>query len=130
MTTTTDKDRRDEGFTLLEVLVAMALMAVALLAVFKLQAQNLDLLSEANSLTAESYLARGRLARIGALNRLEPGERSGEIRDTSPRLHYREEISAHEALKGFYRVRVEIRGEGTGGRGPAAFEVYLYRRER
>ncbi len=129
MTTTTTKDLRDEGFTLLEVLVAMALMAVALLAVLKLQAQNLDLLSEANSMTAESYLAQGLLARIGALNRLEPGEKNGELSDESPVFHYREEISADPTLKGFYRVRVEIWGEGKGEHEPAAWETYLYRRE-
>jgi hypothetical protein len=95
--------------------------------VFKLQAQNLDLLSEANSMTAESCLAQGLLARIGALNQLEPGEKSGKLSDESPFLNYREEISAHPALKGLYRVKVEIWGEGKGGDEPAAYETYLYR---
>jgi general secretion pathway protein I len=129
MTTRTTRLPGDEGFTLIEVLIAMALMAVALLAVFKLQAQNLDLLSEADTMTGETCLAQGLLARIGALRQLESGEKSGEWGDESPSFHYREEISPHPALKGLYRVKVEIWGEGKGEHEPAAYETYLYRRE-
>jgi prepilin-type N-terminal cleavage/methylation domain-containing protein len=130
MTSLWTKDLGGKGFTLLEVLVAMGLMAVALLAVFKLQAQNLDLLSEANSMTAESCFAQDRMSRIGAMHKIEPGKRNGEFGDESPLFHYSEEIIADTALKGFYRVKVEIWREGEGRRGPAAYETYFYRRER
>jgi general secretion pathway protein I len=130
MTSMTTNPTGNEGFTLLEILVAMALMTVALLAVFKLQAQNLDLLSEANSMTAEICLAQDLLARVGALNQLESGEKSGKLSDEFPLLNYREAISADPSLKGFYRVKVEIWREGKDGDEPAVYETYLYRRER
>jgi general secretion pathway protein I len=128
MTRTSNRGLGDEGFTLLEVLVAMALMAVALLAVFKLQAQNLNVLSEANSMTSERYFAQDRLARLSALRKIEPGEKNGESSNESPLFSYREEISAHPALRGFYRVKVEIWSEGKEGHEPVAYETYFYRR--
>jgi prepilin-type N-terminal cleavage/methylation domain-containing protein len=130
MTKATTEDPGADGFSLIEVLVAMALMAVALLAVFKLQAQNLDLLSQSNTMTAEGCLAQGLLARIGALKQIEPGEKNGEWQDESPILHYKEGFSADPALRGFYRVRVEIWREGKGGSEPATYGTYLYRRDR
>jgi len=54
------------GFTLLEVMVAMAIIAIALTAVLRLQSQSLSLASEARFYTTAPLLAQSRMASIMA----------------------------------------------------------------
>ncbi len=54
------------GFTLLEVMVAMAIIATALTAVLGSQSQSLSLASEAKFRTTAAFLAQGKMAEIEA----------------------------------------------------------------
>lgn len=55
---------REAGFTLLEVMVAIALMAIALTAVLGSQSQAVSLASEAKFNTTATLLAQGKMAQI------------------------------------------------------------------
>ena len=63
------------GFTLLEVLVAVAIVAVALTALLRLHLLSLDATLRAQDLTTAVLLAQGKLATMGASP--EPGEEQG-----------------------------------------------------
>jgi general secretion pathway protein I len=52
------------GFTLLEVMVAMAIIAIALTAVLGSQSQSVSLASEAKFYTTAAFLAQGKMAEI------------------------------------------------------------------
>jgi general secretion pathway protein I len=52
------------GFTLLEVMIAMAIIAIALTSILRLQAQSLSLASEARFYTTAPLLAQSRMASI------------------------------------------------------------------
>ena len=54
----------DFGFTLLEVMFAMAIIAIALTAVLQLQSQSLSLAGEARFFTTAPLLAQSRMAGI------------------------------------------------------------------
>jgi len=54
------------GFTLLEVMLAMAILAIALVAVFQSQAQSISMTSRARFETTAALLAQGRMAEIEA----------------------------------------------------------------
>lgn len=56
--------RGDEGFTLLEVMVAMTLIAIALMAVLGSQSQSVSLASEARFNTTAALLAQSKMAEI------------------------------------------------------------------
>jgi len=56
--------RRSKGFTLLEVLVALAILAIALVSIFKLQGQTLQMSAKARFLTVAPQLAQAKLAEI------------------------------------------------------------------
>jgi general secretion pathway protein I len=56
------------GFTLLEVMVAMAIIAIALTAVMGSQSQSVSLASEAKFHTTAALLAQGKMAEIRLLN--------------------------------------------------------------
>jgi general secretion pathway protein I len=56
--------RRSKGFTLLEVLVALAILAIALISIFKLQGQTFRMSAKARFLTVAPHLAQAKLAEI------------------------------------------------------------------
>ena len=62
---------KDHGFTLLEIVICLGLIALALMAVFHLQAQNLDLQSEAQFMTIATCLLQERLSQIQARETIE-----------------------------------------------------------
>ncbi|MBW2331078.1 MAG: type II secretion system minor pseudopilin GspI [Deltaproteobacteria bacterium] len=57
---------KSSGFTLLEVMVAIAIIAIALTAVLGSQSQSLSLASEAKFSTTAAFLAQGKMAEIEA----------------------------------------------------------------
>ena len=56
--------KKDGGFTFLEVIVAVALLAIALTAVLGSQSQSVSLASEARFYTTVTLLAQGKMAEI------------------------------------------------------------------
>jgi type II secretion system protein I len=97
------------GFTLIEVLVAMSIMAVGLFAVFKLQAQNLELQSEAYFMTMAGQLAKVRMAEIEA--KPETGHSSGDFQNLQPGFLYEEDVSRVSSIRDLLKIRVVITEE-------------------
>jgi general secretion pathway protein I len=56
------RDRK--GFTLLEVMIAMAILAISLVAVFRSQSQSVSMAAESRFLTTASLLAQSKMAEI------------------------------------------------------------------
>lgn len=99
---------RNEGFTLLEVLISLAFLAVAFVAVFKLQGQNLKMQSEAQFLTLAEQLARARMSRIESSAILRNGNSSGEFGDDFPGFSYQEEVKMSTDEEHVFQVTVTI----------------------
>lgn len=72
---------KTEGFTLIEVLVAFTIMALALGVLLQTFATGLRNLGTAESYTTAALHARSKLAEIGPILPLEVGEQSGELAD-------------------------------------------------
>ncbi len=56
--------RDDSGFTLLEIMIALAVLALALVVILRNAGQNLSLLYEANKLTAAAFLSQKKMAEL------------------------------------------------------------------
>ena len=69
------------GFTLLEVLVSLAILAGALAAIFQVFSRTLDTAADAKSRTIAASLAQSLLARVGSEISLKEGESAGEFED-------------------------------------------------
>ena len=123
------KKYRNPGFTLLEILICMALIAIAFLAVTRLSAQNLDFKAEAQFLTISNYLAQERLSRIRSRDLLEPESTSGDFGDDYPNFRYREEIEEVMDREGVFKVKVKIGLENPAGTKDLLIETYLYRKK-
>jgi general secretion pathway protein I len=75
---------RTSGFTLLEVMVAMAIIAIALTAVLGSQSQSLSLASEAKFSTTVALLAQSKMAEIEAEKPEDLTSDSGDFGDDYP----------------------------------------------
>ena len=115
------------GFSLLEIIICLGLIATALLAVFQLQAQNLKLQSESGFITTAHHLSQERLARIRNTAALLPGNSSGDFGEDFPQYIYREEITSVPGVENLYKVNLHI-GLGTGEETRNyEVETYLFR---
>lgn len=89
------------GFTLLEVMIAMAILAIALVTVYQSQSQSISMAGSSRFLTTASLLAQGRMAEIDAADPRQVADGNGDFGEEFPGYQWRVEISDTEiaALK-------------------------------
>ena len=76
--------QRAPGFTLLEVMVAMAIMAIVLVSVYRMHSQTLTMNTAARFYTQAPMLAQGKLAQLEAASSGEIAGDSGDFGDKFP----------------------------------------------
>lgn len=79
---------RNWGFTLLEVMIAMAIIAIALVAVLGSQSQSLTLASEAKFNTTAALLAKSKMAEIETESMENLSSDSGDFGEDFPNYHW------------------------------------------
>lgn len=129
MKDTWNRRGNDQGFTLLEVVICLGLIALVLVAVFHLQAQNLDLQSEAQFVTRATCLLQERFSLIRATEYMEEGTQSGNFGEDYADYGYSQELSRVFDIENLYKVRVTVFLEREKVRKELWFETYLYRQE-
>lgn len=82
------------GFTLLEVMIAMAIIAIALTAVFGSQSQSVSLASEAKFDTTASLLAQSKMAEIDLMPVEEMVSDSGDFGEDFPGYSWQLSVSS------------------------------------
>jgi general secretion pathway protein I len=108
------------GFTLLEVLVAVAVLGLALVSLLGLHVRNIDLIARDQRITEATMLARGLMAEIDADPKLpDLGTTEGDFEDQYPGLYpgvrWEREVSTFE-LPTIREVRVRVfRGDEESG---------------
>lgn len=113
------------GFTLLEVLVTVAILAIAMVAILKANVQNLDALTRARGATTASVLAANKLAEVEAAGAGRWFESQGDFGENYPGYTWEVETTSTE-LDGLIRVSVTVQqGEGTSGGGVSIEELML-----
>jgi len=78
------KNDRSSGFTLLEVMVAMAIIAIALTAVLGSQSQSVSLAGEAKFNTTAPFLAQSKISELEVADPGELTDDSGDFGDDFP----------------------------------------------
>ena len=85
------RDRR--GFTLLEVMIAMAILAISLVAVFRSQSQSVSMAGETRFLTTASLLAQSKMAEVESMKPQDLSNNNGIFGEDFPDYLWRIEIN-------------------------------------
>jgi len=85
--------KSNPGFTLLEVMIAIAIIAITLVAVFGSQSQSLSLANEAKFSTTAALLAQSKMAEIEAVNPEDLASDSGDFGENFPNYHWNLTVS-------------------------------------
>jgi type II secretion system protein I len=80
------------GFTLMEVMIAMAILAIALVTIFQSQSQSISMTGNSRFLTTASLLAQGKMAEIEMLDMKDVRTDSGDFGDGFPGYGWRVEV--------------------------------------
>jgi general secretion pathway protein I len=83
---------RNPGFTLLEVMVAMSIIAIALTALLASQSQSISIAGEAKFSTTAAFLAQSKMAEIGTKTGDELIYDSGDFGDDFPDYSWEMEV--------------------------------------
>lgn len=75
---------RIAGFTLLEVMIAMAVLAISLVAVFQMHSQSVAMEGRARFETTAALLAQSKMAEVESMKPEELGSGSGDFGDDFP----------------------------------------------
>jgi len=117
------------GFTLLEVMIAVTIIAIVLVAVFGSQSQSLSLANEAKFSTTAALLAQKKMAEVEAEDSLDLISNSGDFGEDFPQYNWEVNVSdipmsGVEGLDYLKQVDVAIRW---GGKNQYQYELRLYR---
>ncbi len=86
------------GFTLLEVMIALAILSLVAIAFLRAQASSIYLVDESSQISLATLLAREKMAELEAAGSLEPGKNSGIGGEAFPIFRWEQIISATEIL--------------------------------
>ena len=116
---------RSRGFTLLEVMIAMAILAITLVALYQSQSQSISMASDSRFLTTASLLAQSRMAEFDAVDPRGVVSANGDFGDDYPGYTWRLEVGSVEELPLLKRFTLTV----TQGRMAArnAYRLILYK---
>lgn len=100
----------EKGFTLMEVMVSLAVLAIVLATVFKLQSSTIALARAAHFKSSAPMLARQQLAQL-AQNNYDPEEFEGEFTENFPGFSWTCEIESGADRGGWEDILSETRPE-------------------
>lgn len=84
---------RSSGFTLLEIMIALAIIAIALVAALGSQSQSVSLANEAKFTTTVTYLAQHKMAELEAKKPEDLSSDSGDFGEDFPGYRWEVEVS-------------------------------------
>lgn len=108
--------RHGKGFTLLEVLVALAIMAIALTAAMRAIGVASNQTEDIRNRMLAEWVAENRIAEYRAFSRwVEPGNNNGEVEQGGVLFHYEESIKG-TSNQLFRRIDVTVSKAGNTSR--------------
>lgn len=99
---------RSGGFTLLEVMIALAILAITLVTLYQSQSQSISMATDSRFLTTASLLAQGRMAEVDAVDPRGVVSGNGDFGDDYPGYTWRLEVSAVEELPLLKRMTLTV----------------------
>ena len=97
-----------QGFTLLEVMIAMAILATVLVTVFHSQSQSIAMANESRAMTSLALLAQSRMAEVEGQQNLSTGQTSGKFGDDFPDYSWTVGITQPPGPGSSYLRKIEV----------------------
>jgi general secretion pathway protein I len=105
-------DRKSGGFTLVEVVVALAIVAIGMLAVFKTIGETVNNVSTLRDHTFAAWIADNRISEIRISGQMPSvDETAGEVEFAGRRWHWITNVSQTQ-VAGLRRIDVSVRRDG------------------
>jgi general secretion pathway protein I len=101
-------DTLPKGFTLLEVMIAMAILAIVLVTVFHSQSQSIAMANESRAMTTLALLAQSRMAEVEGQQNLSTGQTSGKFGDDFPDYSWTASITQPQGPGSRFLRKIEI----------------------
>lgn len=99
---------RRRGFTLLEVMIAMAILAISLVAVYQSQSQSVSMAANSRFLTTASLLAQSRMAVIDAAAPRETVSGNGGFGDDFPDYLWQLDVTDVEGFEHLKKIALTV----------------------
>lgn len=116
--------KKKAGFTLLEVMIAMAILAMGLVAVFQMQSQSISMSGESRFKTTASFLAQIKMADLEADATLGNQSQKGDFAPDYPDYGWTLQVTDTQIVK-LKRVEVTVFNKAlTQG---DAYQLVLYK---
>ena len=115
---------KKKGFTLLEVMIAMSILAITLVVVFQSQSQSISMAGRARFETTASFLARSKMAEIEAANPENVVSDSGDFGNDFPDYLWRVDVTETE-IEILKKIEVKVVNERMTSNN--SFRLVLYR---
>ena len=116
--------KQSGGFTLMEVMLAMAIMAIALVGVFQSQSQSISMATESRFMTTAALLTLSKMAEVEAGSTLETGQKDGDFGTDYPDYSWHLQIDDTQLAK-FKKIEVTVRNKLLPKRG--IYQLVLYK---
>jgi general secretion pathway protein I len=95
------------GFTLMEVMIAMAILAIALVAVFQLQSQSISMSTDSRFMTTAALLAQSKMVEVEAGSTLVSHSEDGDFGPDYPQYTWHLEVGDTQ-LPQFKKIEVTV----------------------
>jgi general secretion pathway protein I len=112
------------GFTLLEVMIALAFLAIGLVGVFLTQSQSISMATESRFMTTAALLAQSKMADAEMATALSNHSEDGDFGDDYPQYKWKLEISDTEFTQ-FKKIEVTVSNKIMISRG--TYKLVLYK---
>ena len=101
------KQKKTNGFTLMEVMIAMAILAIALVAVFQLLSQSISMSTESRFMTTAALLAQSKMVESEVVTTLTNHKEDGDFGPDYPQYTWRLEVGDTQ-LAQFKKIEVTV----------------------
>lgn len=116
---------KGKGFTLMEVMVAMAIMAIALVSIFQLQSQSISMATDSRFMTTAALLAQSKMVEVETMPSLSNQSESGDFGVDYPQYTWHLQIS-DASLEQFKKIEVTVTNKLFLRRG--TYKLVLYKK--
>jgi len=116
-------ENKNKGFTLIEVMIAMAILAAVLVVVFQLQSQSISMSTDSRFMTTAALLAQSKMAEVEAGSILDTNSKDGDFGTDFPDYTWHLDIGDTQIPR-FRRIEITVKNDLFVSRGTYSLVLY------